>query len=146
MTVTQEVITRIRTAAGLPFRLVDGAAALANVSDRPTASPALYVMVVEQVSGDNERATGPVLQRSEIDIACVIIAENAGDERMAAAANDIELLVGFVRAALMGWQPNSADEPFEHVSGKILKARSGAVWFEDRFTTTVFLEAVHAVD
>ena len=141
MSITSEFIARLNQ-PGTPFRIVEGAASIPNVNDRPNASPAVYVLIVEQSSGDNELATGPVLQLSEIDVALVIITENVSDDQMAAAADDMESLTAFARAQLIGWRPSAAETPVEHVSGKILKARGGAVWFEDRFTTTVYLEGI----
>ena len=55
MSITSEFIARLNQ-AGSPFRIVEGAASIPNVNDRPNASPAVYVLIVEQTSGDNERA------------------------------------------------------------------------------------------
>ena len=48
----------------------------------------------------------------------------------------------FVRARLLGFVPDGADEPMTHVSGTVLKARHGTVWFEDKYALTTCLEDV----
>ncbi|RWB50839.1 hypothetical protein, partial [Mesorhizobium sp.] len=68
------------------FRLVDGAAAYAALSGEPKAMPAAYVITEQEVSGENERMTGAVLQRTEVDIAVVIVTRNVADNSGGAAA------------------------------------------------------------
>ncbi|WP_425417328.1 phage tail terminator protein [Oricola indica] len=139
MSVVSSVIARLKE-TGSPFALVEGAVDLAAVDTRPPATPAAYVLAAEEASAENTRATGPVLQRMEADIAVVIITDNLTDRVMGEAAGDIEDLKAWVRGKLIGFEPDGADEPMEHVSGQIVKARSGTVWFDDRFAASTYLE------
>ncbi|GGB55066.1 hypothetical protein GCM10011316_28940 [Roseibium aquae] len=139
MSLVEVIIGRLDD-AGTPFRVVGGAAGLAVLEQRRTRTPAAFVMVAEEASGANERMTGPVLQRLETDIAVVLVLENLGDPRGGTVADDIEALKAFVRARLIGFRPDSAAEPMEHVSGELLKVRGGAVWAEERFSCARFLE------
>lgn len=139
MSLVSEIIARL-TEPGTVFKAVAGAAEFAAIEKRRLGSPAAYVLSPEDASGENERMTGPVLQRSENDVAVVIVAENLGDVAMGRAGEDIEVLKAFVRSRLIGFEPASAAEPVTHVSGKLLKAHSGTVWFEDLFSVPTYLE------
>ncbi|MFC5445476.1 phage tail terminator protein [Rhizobium halophytocola] len=126
--------------SGTPFRMVGGAGDLANVKDRPTTSPAAFVYVAADQSLPNERATGRVLQRSEIEIGVVIVASNLSATNNAAAAADIEALKAYVRAQLIGFQPGGDTEPLEHHAGELQQAIGGTVWFEDIYRTATYLQ------
>lgn len=125
------------SATGTPFALVEGANELAQVSDRPPATPAAYVFVSGETSAANERITGPVLQRTATDISVVIITENSGSPED--VARDIEQLKKFGRKQLLGFTPADAD-PLEHIVGKIQQVKDNMVWFEDVFGTAIYLE------
>lgn len=139
MSLVQEIITRLKPVE-TPFKAVSGTADFALIEKHRLGSPAAFVMVAEEVAGDNERINGKVLQRLETDVAVVIVADNLGDARGGAAADDIEDLKTFVRSRLIGFEPADSEEPLTHISGKLLKARSGTVWFEDLFAATSYLE------
>ncbi len=140
MSVVSEIIARL-AAAGTPFGAVSGAADLASIEDSPLARPTAYVITVEEASAENERLGDEVLQRSESDIAIVLVTENLGDVAMGDAASDIETLKAWERRQLLGFEPPSAEEPMTHVGGKLLKARAGTVWFEDTFAVVTYLES-----
>lgn len=141
MSVVADIIARLLVAP-TPFALVEGAAAFAQVKDIPPATPAAFVLPLRDASDDNERATGGHLQRNEADIGVVIIASNLTGHRGADAVEDIETLKTFVRTRLTGWQAAAAVAPLGHVSGELVRARGGAVWFEDVFSATTYLEAL----
>lgn len=123
--------------ADTPFALVEGANELAEVTDRPPATPAAYVFIGAETSAENDRATGLMLQRMAVDVSVVIITENAGSKEN--TARDIETLKTWVRKKLLGFAPQDA-EPLEHITGKLQQAKDGMVWFEDVFGTAVYLE------
>ncbi|MDQ0454715.1 phage tail terminator protein [Rhizobium paknamense] len=131
-----EIIDRLKQ-AGTPFVIVEGANELAQVKDRPGNAPAAYVFVSGEASEDNQRATGPILQRTAVDISVVIITENAGGAED--AARDIETLKAFARNRLLGFTPADA-EPLEHITGRLQQAKDGMVWFEDVFGTAFYQE------
>ncbi|MEP0235538.1 hypothetical protein [Roseibium sp.] len=139
MSLVPEIIARLKPVE-TPFKAVSGAADFALVEKRRLGSPAAFVMVAEEVAGDNERINGTVLQRLETDVAVVIVADNVSDARGGATADDIEDLKSFVRTQLIGFEPEAAEEPLTHISGKLLKARGGTVWFEDLYAAASYLE------
>ncbi|RWN30124.1 MAG: hypothetical protein EOR97_17275 [Mesorhizobium sp.] len=123
------------------FRIVGGAAEFAALAGEPKATPAAYVLVEEEQSEDNARMTGPVLQRVEADVAVIIVTRNVSDNTGAAAAEEIETLKAKVRGALMGFVPaGDGSDPITHVSGSLLKAKSGNVWQRELFAAAYYLE------
>lgn len=132
-----EIRNRLDT-TGTPFRLIAGAVALAQVKDRPPTLPAAFVFPIRDAASENERMTGPVLQRIASDIAVLIVFESLtapiGDQ----AADELESMVDWVRARLIGFQPGDDAEPLEHVSGELVKAISGAIWWQETFGTASY--------
>ncbi|MGX1259799.1 phage tail terminator protein [Sinorhizobium fredii] len=126
--------------AGTPFRIAGGAGALASVTDRPPQVPAVYVFEATENSALSERATGPVLQRSAVDIGVVIVTENLSGTDEFAAAEDIGNLKSYVRGKLIGFMANGADEPLQHVTGELQQAVAGTIWFEDVYTTVRYIK------
>lgn len=139
MSLVADIIARLN-GVGTPFKAMSGAADFAAIEKRRLGSPAAFVLITEEAAGDNERLNGKVLQRLETDVAVVITADNLSDARGAAASSDLEALKGFVRARLIGFEPPASEEPLTHISGRLLKARTGTVWFEDLYAAAVYLE------
>ncbi len=137
--IVAEMIAQLQSAAGSPFRIVEGAASLAAIVDQPLALPAAYVFVKEESSAENSRMNG-VLQRTEADIALAIYAENVSDATGGAAAGDIEALKAFARGALVGWQPPSAAEAITHVGGNLIRARGGLLIWEMTLGVVFYVE------
>lgn len=142
MTIASEIRDRLKAMDPAIFRLVEDAAAFASLVGEPKTTPAAYVLVEEEQSGDNERMTGPVLQRVEADIAVVIITRNVSDAIGGAAAGDIDALKAVVRKALIGFVPTASQggDPLIHVSGNLLKAKNGHVWHRELFGAAYYLE------
>lgn len=141
MNVAAEIIARLRTVPDT-FAIVEGAGEFAAIDGVPTAMPAAYVIVEDEIAGDNERMTGPVLQRCEADIAVVIITDNVSDAVGGAATSDIEGLKQKVRKALLGFVPpsSSSGDPVIYVEGKALKLRGGTAWYRELFAVAYYLE------
>lgn len=123
-----------------PFRICSGAGALASIKDRPPQVPAVYVFEATETSALSERSTGPVLQRSSVDIGVVIVTENLSGTDEFAAAEDIGNLKSYVRSKLIGFMAAGADEPLQHVTGELQQAVAGTIWFEDVYTTARYIE------
>lgn len=140
MTPVEAIIERLRDASETPFALVERIGDLAALKERPNAMPAAYVLTMEEVSGDNERDTGPVLQRIESDIGVIIVAENVSDAKAGAAAAEIEEVKAWTRRRLLGFVPDAATgEPVTHVAGKLVKVSGGCVWWGETFGLASFI-------
>lgn len=128
---------------GTPFTMVKGATALSQVKDRPDAQlPVAYVLSAQEVTADNERATGNVLQRQERDIKVVIVTEDLGDADGDAVEDDLEGIKAWVRGKLIGFRPSdmaASGDPITHVRGEVVEAIAGCVWFEDTYSAPIYL-------
>lgn len=142
MSIVSDIVARLNAIDPQIFSIVGNAADFAAVDTLPLARPAAYVFVKEEASGDNERATGPVLQRCEADVAVVIVTDNVSDHHGGAASADLETLKVAVRAALVGFVPAASDDgtPIEHLSGRLIRFRQGTVWHEELFSAAYFVE------
>jgi len=97
-------VSRLRSAAMPPLRLVEGAAAYSRLSAPPPLAkqPAAYVVPVGDQAGPNQLANA-VRQPITRSIGVIIFATDLGDARGAGAAEDLELALSATRAALLGW-------------------------------------------
>ncbi|PRD45339.1 hypothetical protein C5748_03855 [Phyllobacterium phragmitis] len=142
MSTVAEIIAKLAAIEPPVFRIVGGAAEFAAIQNVPKAVPAAYVMTLQEASGENERTNGPVLQPTASDIGVVIITGNVSDGRGDASSRDIETLKPLVRKHLIGFLPSSAEDgmSLEHVSGELLKAWAGTVWWQEVYAAASFLE------
>ena len=141
MSTVASIIARLSSAVPPAFAIVEGATEWAAVSNGvPTALPAAYVMTLREASEASERMTGPILQRMEADIAVVLVTSNVSDVAGGAVSADIEELKKWTRARLIGFTPVGSDEPLQHVSGELLKAKNGVVWHEEVVGAATYLE------
>lgn len=136
------VIKKLGSINPTVFRIIGGAAEFASVQQAPKAFPAAFVMSLQEASGANERMTGRILQPLSADIGIVIITSNLSDPRGAAGSNDIETLKKVVRSHLIGFVPHPEEDglPLEHVSGELLKAWGGNVWWQEVFAAARYIE------
>ncbi len=139
MSTIAEIKARL-LAAGTPFAVVAGATALARVKDRPTGVlPQAFVLTAKEAAAENQRATGPVLQRIERDIMVVIVAEDLGDADGDRANDQVETCSAWCKAQLVGLVPSDMREPVTYVGGEIVEARIGCAWFEQTFAAPIYL-------
>lgn len=143
MSAVSEIKSRL-LAAPSPFTAVLGATSLAQIKEggKPEAvAPVAYVLTARDASGENQRMTGSILQRSERDIMVVIYAEHLGDTMGGDTEDELEELKAFVRGRLIGWSASDmAGEPTTHVAGEVATASGGGVWFEDTFSAPTYIE------
>lgn len=136
----QSIIDRLME-TGTPFAISGGAAEIADVKDRPTALPAVFVFISDERSGENQRFGSGVLQRTQATISVVMVTENLSALNNAAAVDDIDSLKAYCRRKLLGFIPAGANDPdpMEHLAGELQQALGGTVWFEDAYTTAYHL-------
>lgn len=141
MNIAADIIAKLKTIPDT-FAIVEGAAQFAAIDNVPDAMPAAYVIVEAETAADNERMTGPVLQRIEADIAVVIVTDNVSDTSGSAVSTDIEALKAKIRSALLGFVPpsSSSGDPVTYVEGKALKLRGGTAWYRELFAVAYYLE------
>lgn len=140
MSTIPEIKARLLAAPTL-FTMVRGATSLAQVKDRPDAVlPVAYVLSAREVSGDNTRMTGNILQLQERDVMVVIVAEDLGDADGDTVIDPLEALKSFVRGRLIGFKPTDMVTPITHVGGEVVQAVAGTVWFEDTYSAPIYLK------
>lgn len=143
MTAVTEIKARLAR-PGTPFSYVKGAMALSQVKDKPPGvAPMAFVMAAKEVSAENQRMSGSVLQRQERDIIVLIIAEALGDADGDTADDALEEIKVWVRSSLIGFLPTDmqvAGEPITHVSGEVIQAGGGMVWFEDTYSAPTYIK------
>ncbi len=141
MSTIVDIIRKLEAIDPPVFRMVGGAAEFATVNAAPKTTPAAFVLTLQETAGENERDTGPVMQRVEADIGVIIVTSNLSDARGDATARDIEALKRLVRANLIGFVPSDSDGmPLEHVSGELLKSAVGHIWWQEIYAATSFIE------
>lgn len=140
MNLDAAIVARLGEISPATFSTVGLAADFAAIERNMPTTPAAFVLIKSEVSAPTDRVTGLVLQVCQVDVAVVIVTENVADPLGAAASTDMTDLKRAVRKALIGWMPACAEQPIEHVSGELLKARNGVIWHEDVFSTAVYLE------
>lgn len=135
--IVPEVIGRLK---GLDlFAMVEGVAQLASLGNAsPRATPAAFVFVDEEAAEENERLNG-VLQRLHTDVGVILVTRDVSDATGGKAATDVDSLKRAVWGALVGWQPDSADDALTYVGGRLARARDGYVTFEMTFAAPVYL-------
>jgi hypothetical protein len=142
MSIVSAIIDRLSAMDPPVFAIIGGAADFASVVDEiPNAVPAAYVLIEEEASEPNERATGPVLQRTEADVAVIIVTNNFVDTTGGAAAADIEEVKKSTRGRLVGFVVDAeTGEVIEHIGANLLKAKGGYVWHRELFGAAHYIE------
>ena len=129
-------VERLKTAltadGGDPVDVKGAAALAAALADHGAIKrDSVYVLYAAEDAGDNVQATG-VRQRCVIGVTVALAVTNRRDRRGAAGVDEVEVLHGRVRAALLGWAPPEAAEPVEFRRGRLLNFTEGAqVWADD---------------
>lgn len=115
-------------------RVGDLLAAQGNVR----TSPAAFVYNTTETAGDNPYAQ---ITRQEVteNFAVVIAAKNVSDQRGGAAADDLDLLIDAVKAALIGWHHPEMESETLYVRGRAIPglAKTQTAWWLAEFKATV---------
>lgn len=144
MSVVDQVKTLL-SVEGTPFKVIEGAAGMAAARETgPLNTPAAFVFLGREASGENQRATGPAMQRQERDLSVVIVVDNAADRFGSAGADELETIKTWLRTQLIGHVPTgeASQEPVTHVEGAVADFENGRVWFEDVYSTPTYLKEV----
>lgn len=134
---------RLKATVTLPRFLVAGAATYAAVQAlQGFVSPSAYVLRAKESSpsappGAPHRAGRQV---AVVQFAVAVVGRNYRDQTGAAAADDIDNLVGAIRAGLIGWTPAAnGGRPVQWLQGDLLDYdHQRALWL-DVFQTQHFI-------
>jgi hypothetical protein len=137
----ETTIDRIKTNV-TSLKLVAGAAGFqAAAESNPKATPAVFVIPLEENPGPSEMAD-VVIQRVRIKIGVIFVIRNLSDPKGAAAKEDLDALRNLVKAELLGWQPDAAYGPCERGPGALLAFRDGHMWWQDIYQSSFYERSV----
>lgn len=126
----------------LGLALVGGAAEFQKaVESNPTATPAAYVIELDEAAGPNMVAPD-VHQRVQGNIGIVHVVRNVADAKGEAARKDMVTLRGGTKAKLLGWSPAAGHDPYERGRSHLLAFRDGHMWWQDGYTTAFYDRSV----
>lgn len=143
MSLIVDIIARLdadKAASGL--KIVGGAAQFqAAAETKPLATPAAYVMLLEESPGESEMASD-LIQLVRVTVGVVLAERNVADAKGAAAAADMESLRNKVKAQLFGFSPSQSFAPLQRGPGKLLAFSDGLMWWQDTYFTSYYERSV----
>lgn len=129
------VVARLRANA-TTLKLVEPAAEYAALKAPPPAArqPAAYVIPQRDTAGRNN-VIGAVRQRVGASFGVIIMLGNLRDARGGQAVADIDAVKADVRAALLGWTPQTGWEPVLMGAGSLIDIDQGVLVWMESFST-----------
>lgn len=143
--IAASVIARLKAQASPPLAAVLGVMDLAAVAKGARPQPVTaYVFVAAERADPDERGYAGVLQRVTTEVSVIVAARNVAGTGAAqgfAGLADLEAAKAAVKAALIGWQPDGADDLITYAGGDLLEAIDGHATYELRWRTASLLGA-----
>lgn len=137
-----QVIARIKECVP-KFNSVEGAAEYSAIRElKDFRAPCAYVLLAQEKNdGENIKAPNAV-QRALVTFGVVIIVKNYRDQRKGNEANEaLRPLVGSVREALKGWQPElPGSRPCSWLQGDVADYDNTNLLWIDVFQTQHFIQ------
>ncbi|MCY4548122.1 MAG: hypothetical protein OXC28_07130 [Defluviicoccus sp.] len=131
---------RGRIAAGdTGFRSVEST--LEAARNRAPRTPAAIVYPLADDAGENLGGRATAVQRVTARLAVLHIVAAPNDPQGAKARAELGLLVGAIRALLLGWTPDGAAAPLRLVGGSLEDVVDGRVFWSDRYAVDWVLDA-----
>lgn len=132
------VVDQLRTIPAL--RKVAGVADLAAATaDATPQTPAAYVMVSqERARSQDQGSSGALVQMIDVSVTIALAVRNyasRGEIHAEALADTLR----DVRAAVLNWQPDGADLPFELSEGRLLQFTAQTLWWAEVYRTSYSL-------
>jgi hypothetical protein len=134
------IADRIRTQ--VPANLVafvGTALDLASAQEGAIQFPAVFVVELGDDAGENERASGRVIQRVEAQIGVVIAMQDLNRLRGERGQDALEDVRAAIRAALLAWEPEAGADPMTFAQGRLLEWNEFALWWQDAYITAHYI-------
>ena len=112
--------------AGMTFATVDHSPSMEPIDDLAASSatlPALYILPGDESGGENARDIG-VKQRVEKVVECLVIC----------ATTDRDTLTDELRAAAIGWAPDSSHDVMTYQGGTPIKIDGALMIWQETFS------------
>jgi hypothetical protein len=134
------VITRL--AAQLTgLKKIGGSADLDAAAKAAPPTPSMFVMPLAE-SGKPGGTTAVYRQPMLLEFSVISVVANQRDATGNAALADLVALRTQLKAALIGWVPNTEDgEPVEFIGGRLLQFDDGRLWWADQFRLASYYTA-----
>ena len=140
MTLVQQIIQRLNDRCD-SLKHVKGFAELQALTKMPAGTTA-YVKLSGRTARANSGASY-TRQAVQVRIGITIIHVNRSDRRGEAASHDLEAITSDVQAALLGWQPEGADNGMTYGGGELLSFDTGTAIQEETYDVqTTIMEQV----
>lgn len=135
------VVDQLRTVTAL--RKVAGVADLAAATaDATPQTPAAYVMVSqERARSQDQGASGALVQMMDVSVTVALAVRNYASRGEVHAAELADTLRD-VRTAILNWQPDGADLPFELSEGRLLQFTAQTLWWAEIYRTSYSLRVI----
>lgn len=121
------------------FSTVLGAAQLAAVADRRQFANGTAYVLLSSAKPAGNLLINAVEQRLTESYSIVFWVAVAGDATGDAVVDQVETLREQVQAALLGWSPDGVRSPMLYAGGQLSHFESGAVLWEESFSTESYL-------
>lgn len=134
-----DIQARLTATAAPPLKLV------ASVASSPAAqgqargvpqSPAAFVLLTSEDADPSRYATGAHAQRTRSRFGVLQAVRELSDAKGGAGMTTLQTVRTAVIGALIGWQPESVDEPIDFVRGQLVDLQDGVLWWLDEFGTS----------
>ncbi|MDI1231335.1 MAG: hypothetical protein PSU93_09320 [Methylobacter sp.] len=140
MTTLRKLIEQRIAAQTTLFKEVAGAASINNIMTGRLSDAGCYVFQ-EARKASESKLVGLTRQRVSLSFAFIIAVRNVKDARGGDAADACALLQAAVQAALLGWEPDSATEPFEYAGGNLISFTNGFFIWKDSYRTAQLIQS-----
>ena len=115
----KEWINRLKANCPSFYGRIEGAASLAAIKSSVVTTPCAFIIPIAKNSEPNSKA-GIHCQRITETFGIAVFVGNVTDSTGEAAQVEQELILDEIYDALAGWQPSYAENPIDHVTGKIV--------------------------
>lgn len=134
-------LTALTDADNAPvFRHVGDTLEAAAIKPETRPGVSAYVVQLNEVAGDNDRMTGPVLQQLQESVGIILVLQSRNDRTGTKARVTLDKVRKAVRAELLGKQPTLDHSALLFQSGELLEMTAGFVIWLDTYTTTSHIE------
>lgn len=133
-----EAIARIEALKPATLKVVAGALTFSGLPKQPPATPAAFVVPLQEIGGANTRANG-VAQKVIERFAVILALKAANDMSGATAEGQLQAVRNAVRDRILGWAPSAGHDDIIFQRGDLVAMENGLVWWQDTYQTASHL-------
>jgi hypothetical protein len=136
---TDEILARLEAdKVNLGLKLVGDSAAFARAAEaNPTATPAAYVIELEEIPGAPP-FSGDDIQKIDVAVGVVLVLSSVADTLGGAARIALKPLRIAVKTSLLGWAPLTGYAPLSRGRSHLLAFRDARMWWQDIYLSSFY--------